>query len=223
MKAIRTLSFVATVGLVGAMVMSVTAAGASTKSHKKAKGPSAALVLIRAKELSLHDMPAGFVAIQPPSASSTAACLRDTKTSSRGVLRAEVAYEDAPLPVFDQVLESSPNAASIYNRFIHSLATCRHFVFSFGHKTIHAKVTTMPLPSFGQQTTAYTITFTYKKKNLVLDEAFLLAGNEVSAISFEDVGPPPISQLDALTGTAVAAMAYNPPATTTTTSKTQGS
>ncbi len=222
MKASPILSFVASAALVGTMVIGATAAGASTKSHKKPKTPSAALLLIQSKELTLKDMPAGFVAVQPPSASSTAPCLRDTKTSSKGVLRSEVTYLDAPLPLFDQILEGSSNAASIYNRFIHSLATCRHFAFTFGHQTIGAKVTPMSLPSFGQQNSAYTITFTYKKKAIVLDEVFLLAGNEVGAIGFEDVGPPPISQLDAFVGTAIAAMAYNPPATTTTTSKTPG-
>jgi hypothetical protein len=219
MKPIRILSLVASLGLAGTMVISATAAGASTKAQKKAqaKAHAAAVLAIKEKVLPLTDMPAGFVRIAPPSTKSTAACLRDTKTSSPGVIRAEVTYEDTPLPAYDQILESSANATSIYQRFNHSLATCRHFAFSFGGKTLKAKVTTMPFTSFGQQSSAYTITFTYKKKAIVLDQVFLQVGNEVTAISFEDFGPPPISQLEAFVGTAAAVMAYNPPVTTTTT------
>ncbi len=219
MKPIRILSLVASVVLAGTMVISATAAGASTKAQKKAqaKAHAAAVLAIKEKELPLTDMPAGFVRIAPPSTKSTAACLRDTKTSSPGVIRAEVTYEDAPLPAFDQILESSSNATSIYNRFEHSLATCKRFSFTSGKKTILGKVTTMPFTSFGQQSSAFTITFTFQKKHIVLDQVFLQVGNEVTAISFEDIGTPPISQLEAFVGTAAAAMAYNPPVTTTTT------
>lgn len=191
----------------GVVALAATSApaGAATKAQ------------VKARTLSLSNMPTGWsVDNSANSSSGGIPCLKPLKAPSRHEVKASVSYADGSLPALQEVVATGSGAAASYKALNKALAACKSFTSSSGGQKVTGSIGAMSFPSVGSHSTAYAIHISIQGVNAGVDVVLFEAGAYVGAVLYEDIGTPDASQAQAFVKEAVAKVEGKPAVTPTT-------
>jgi hypothetical protein len=163
---------------------------------------------LRAKALSLSNLPTGWTADSPSSSSGGGAvrgCLSGVKKAAKqkGEVHVSVHYENGQLPELSELLVAGPQSQADYNLANHALGRCKHFIASAGGQSVPVTIGAMPFPQFGDATNAYGATLDVDGVNAGFDFVLVRVGSVMGVVEYGDIGQPDPTQLERLVGEAV--------------------
>jgi hypothetical protein len=198
------------------LLASTAPAGAASKTE------------VKARVLSLSNMPAGWSIDHTSGSSGEIACLNRIKAPHKGEVKATVSYRDGSFPGFQEVVVASSQEDKSYTTIVKCLSACRNFHYTAddGLK-ITGTISAMSFPAVGTRSSAFALDITVQGVTAGADVVIFEAGRYEGAVIYENLGNPDPSQAQAFIKEAVAKVegkpAVTPPAVTTPTSPTQAS
>lgn len=204
--------------LVLVLVIATAVAGVSAPPAGAASGAH-----LSSKTLSLSEMPPGWSVYHTRSSSlnNLGGCLRDIEAQKRlpkGIERAVVNYRDGQSPILGEILEAGKGAAARYDKFLSILNGCTNVSFTVKGKAVTGTIGVMALPTLGDSSRAYSMSFSVEGFSIGVDLVFFRIGQYDGELEYLDLFP------NASTVQAFATEAVNkiegrpviPPATKTT-------
>lgn len=159
---------------------------------------------LHSKALSLSNMPAGWAVDNSSSGGGiSSGCLAGLKRPPGTDTKVSVAYKDGQLPEFLELLASGKRALPAYKELSHVLARCRRFTASGNGQTYNYTVGAMSFPQVGNDSSAYSITFSVQGVSGAIYLVLFQVGSIVGAVGYGDIGRPDTSQFQAFVTEAI--------------------
>jgi hypothetical protein len=159
------------------LVLSLTFAGIGPAS-------AASLAQLRAEALSIHQMPAGWVAHQPTE-ELRMGCLSHL-LEPRGVK--EIHFEEVyylgkgDLPLLVETMTTYSSATAAYKKIAASIASCRSVAGVLKGYPVTGTVRQLRMPHYGTASVVYAITLSGKHITIKSDYAIVLKGGVILAV-----------------------------------------
>ncbi len=154
---------------------------------------------LKAKALSLSDMPAGWSVDNSSSAGTTnlGGCLKNLQAlghPAKGISRAEVKFTDQQLPDLQETIESGKGATQRYTKYLGILNGCKSISFTESDGTqVTGSVGAMSFPTLGSpssvQSDAFALNLTIKGINATIDVIMFRVGQIDGELLYADLSP----------------------------------
>jgi hypothetical protein len=178
---------------------------------------------IKSKLLTVAEMPAGW-RIDNSSGSGGLGgtkCLAGLNKANKVPGQAGVSFEDgAGVPFVGEVIGSGKKLAKTFSEITTRLAGCKTLKLKENGATYPGTIGALSLPTIGNKSSAFLITFSIKGVTAGIDLIVFSTGSYVGALTYGDIGTPEISQVEAFASLALAKLTGSTlpsvPTTTTT-------
>jgi len=148
--------------------------------------------------LSVNDLPTGWaVDNSPSSAGGISGCTGFVATDSKETSKAQIAFDqNGSIPELEEKL-SGFNPADIdalYQQGVTALDACKTFTIQDNGQTVTVSVGAMSFPKVGDESNAYTLTFTLDTINVAFDAVVAKKGSTIAVVGLGGIGAPDINQ-----------------------------
>jgi hypothetical protein len=153
---------------------------------------------LRAKALSVSDMPAGWSVDPTTGAGATASgCLHTLKQAAKHDVKVLVQYHDGEVPVLGEVLEAGAGASGRFKSMASTLSKCKTITLTNSKtgQTLTGKIEAMSFPKVGTKSFAYTANVEVQGVTIGLSVVGISDRNIAAAVLLEDLGKPDTAQL----------------------------
>ena len=113
--------------------------------------------VLKAKILSLSNLPTGWSTDTTATQSGDVGCLAAGLKENHNETKVKVEYEDGQFPELEELLTAGPAAGSAYRSLEKSLNHCTSYSFSSGGTKATVTVGALSFPSVGNQSAAYAL------------------------------------------------------------------
>jgi hypothetical protein len=175
---------------------------------------------LRSKLLSLSDLPAGWTVATASSGGGSAVsggCLAGVKKAPKSEEKVTASFVNGQFPQLNEALLTGRSATVAYNRLNRVLARCKHFTVSSDGQTLTATVGAMSLPTVGDESNAYGVTFSFEGISGGVDLVLFKVGSIAGVVEYIDTGQPDPNQLQEFVNESVNKVEGKPTITPTTT------
>lgn len=157
-------------------------------------GASTSQTLLKAKALSIADMPSGWSVDNSPQAadpSSLGGCLKSLGAfkKPKGVVQVHVQFGQGSLPAVEEILEAGKGAAVRYDRFIQIMSTCATVSTTENGKRVTGSVDAMSFPAVADSSSAYNIHLSAKGVTVDMDTVYFELGSIDGSVTYESFSP----------------------------------
>jgi hypothetical protein len=171
-------------------------------------GASSAQAQLRAKALTLSDMPSGWSVDNSSSGglSNATGCLSKLQSQSKpskGIVQAKADYTDGNAPALEETLLAGSAAAKHYAALIKVLNSCKTVSFNASGTEVTGSAGAMSFPTVGTASSAYAFTFSAKGITLGLDVIVFRVGSIAGDLAYFDLGSPDADTVQAFATAAV--------------------
>jgi hypothetical protein len=208
------------VSLLMVLAMGSTAASAVTASPTPTTVVTASQV--KAKELSLSDLPSGWSVEKADSSSfSRTGCLKVLDTPAQNVVRATAYYIHGAAPFLGEILEKGAGASARYGQVKKVFSGCKELSGTTNGVTVKGAVKALTFPRVGTQSSAFATSLKITGVTVDADFVFFEVGQYAGEIVYEALGKPDVGQLRGFVTTAVSKLKGKAHKTTKTTKTTK--
>jgi pimeloyl-ACP methyl ester carboxylesterase len=169
--------------------------------------PPSAGSLVKARLLSVSDLPAGWssIALKAASAQPTVSCLAGMPATMTGLTSATAAFvQGSGVPSFGEVLATGPQAAARWARLDQAMAACHSTTLAISGVTTPVTIKPFAFPQVGRASSAYLWAFTASGIAFSTVLVSFSAGDYQGYIEYSAVGAPVTSTVDAFAAAAAA-------------------
>jgi hypothetical protein len=179
--------------LMGLPAVVAAPAGALTRSQ------------LKAKVLSLSNLPAGWKAENPSGGGGTyTGCLRNLHASPNSSDPADAFFIDGDsAPAVGEVLASGSEATRRYQVLNKVLSACKKLGGTEGGAQIKGTVGAMSFPDVGTRSRAYAVSISIGGIAIHADVIAFEVGEYAGELLFEDIGQPKIAQVESFVDEAI--------------------
>jgi len=171
--------------------------------------PPTAASLLKARLLSVSDLPAGWSStpVQPASAivRISSSCLTASPETTPGLTSAAAAFLEGPsIPSFGEDLTIGKKAAAQWARFDRELTDCHSATLSIAGQKAAVAIKPLAFPRVGSTSSAYLWTYTVSGIPLSTVLVTFSAGEYQGSVEYSSIGVPDNSTVDAFADAAAA-------------------
>jgi len=158
--------------------------------------------------LSVNDLPTGWAVDNSPSSSSGAVsgCKGFEATNSKATNQAQVDFDQSGgLPELVESLDgfSSADIDTLYQQGVAALSACKVFTIPDDGQTVQVSMGAMSFPKVGDESNAYTLSFTVDNINAAFDIVVARKGTTIAVVGLGGIGAPDSGQFQQFVTTAL--------------------
>jgi len=168
--------------------------------------PPSAASLLKARLLSVSDLPAGWSSVAVKAASApSASCLAGLPENSSGLTSATASYvQGSAVPSFGEVLATGTQAAARWARLDQTMAACHSATLTVAGQRTALTIKPLAFPRVGTASSAYLWTFTVSGIPFSTVLVSFSAGDYQGYIVYSGIGAPLTATVDAFADAAAA-------------------
>ena len=170
--------------------------------------PPTAASLMRARLLSVSDLPAGWSSVPLKTSAlkqTSASCLAAVHSSMTGVTEEEAAFvQGSSVPSFGEALATGPEAAAHWARLDQAMAGCRSATLTVAGQKTPLTIKPLAFPAVGTASAAYAWTFAVSGIPFSTVLVSFSAGGYQGYIAYSAIGAPVTSTVAAFADAAAA-------------------
>jgi hypothetical protein len=159
---------------------------------------------LKAKALSLTDLPAGWAVDHSTGGGVTAAgCLKPLGAVPKSANRVAVAYTEGQFPDLQETLVSGPGSVARLRTYRHLLTKCTHLTLKSGGQTITATIRAVSFATGVTGSSTFTITFQVQGQEFGFEIVLLRIGSVVASVGYGNTGAPDPTQMQSFLSAAI--------------------
>jgi hypothetical protein len=177
-------------------ILAATAAAVSVSLTLTLPAGALSKAELKAKALSLQDLPAGWTVDRSTSGGVTATgCLKPLGAVPKHANRVAVDYTDGQFPDLQETLVSGNGSVARLRTYRALLTKCTHVTLVAGGHTITATIRPISFGTGVAGSSTFTITFVVQGQEYGLEIVLLRIGSVVASVGYGNTGAPDPAQM----------------------------